>query len=189
MFVFAEVKAVARFIWRSPHHFDSFIHWLDQLDPSRALASWGFAPADVTLGRERRFQRAGVSLPADEQPSETWNDVHRDGRHAASTKRIGLLHIEILQAGGWTRANMGDAFSAEDVFVMVVSDGCVAVTSTKYDCVAPAWKADERRAFRIPVNDGAATLSLACFNERKREDRAIGTVSRCAAEPSRRTPV
>ena len=104
VFVFAEVKAIARFIWRSPHHFDSFIHWLDQLDPSRALASWGFAPADVTLGRERRFQRAGISLPADEQPSETWTDVHRDGRHAASTKRIGLLHIEILQAGGWTRA-------------------------------------------------------------------------------------
>ena len=56
VFVFAEIKAVARFIWRSPHHFDAFIHWLDTLDPSRALASWGFAPADVTLGRERRFQ-------------------------------------------------------------------------------------------------------------------------------------
>ena len=31
VFVFAEVKAIARFIWRSPHHL-IFIHWLDQLD-------------------------------------------------------------------------------------------------------------------------------------------------------------
>ena len=44
VFVFAEVTAVLRFIGRSPHHFDSFIHWLDQLDPSRALASWASRP-------------------------------------------------------------------------------------------------------------------------------------------------
>ena len=32
VFVFAEIKAVLRFIWRSPHHFDAFIHWLDTPD-------------------------------------------------------------------------------------------------------------------------------------------------------------
>lgn len=176
-FVLTEISAILRFIWRSPHHFDAFIHWLDQLDPSRALASWGFAPVQTFNGRERRLQGKGRLLAADDRPSDTWTDVHRDGRHAASSKRIGVVEIEVLQAGGWTRAMMGDAFSAEDVFVMVVCDGCVGVTCTKDDCVAPAWGSQERRAFRLPVYDAAATLSLACFNERTKEDWPIG---RCA---------
>ena len=58
-FVLTEISAILRFIWRSPHHFDAFIHWLDQLDPSRALASWGFAPVQTFNGRERRLQGKG----------------------------------------------------------------------------------------------------------------------------------
>ena len=45
---------------------------------------------------------------------------------------------------------------------MVVSDGCVADQYGR-DCVAPAWKHNERRAFRIPVNDGAATFVHSVF--------------------------
>lgn len=39
------------------------------------------------------------------------------------------LDVEVLCAGGWTRSGVGDVFTDEDCYALLVCDGCVARTS------------------------------------------------------------
>ena len=50
-------------------------------------------------------------------------------------------------------------------------------TNTKDDAVAPAWKRNERRAFRFPVADPAATLFCGVFDQYGKTDWPIGRCS------------
>ena len=166
--------------------------WLETFDASRALAATQFRfllrARETRTGMRRLFQRAGAAKEPDLAPSDFYDirDASRRGRisceswvwpSSVPSESCGSVEVEVLQAGGWTRANMGDAFTAEDVFVVVVCDGGVGQTTTQLDAVAPAWGADERRAFRFPVADPAATLFLGVFDEGFDGDVPIG---RCA---------
>ena len=57
VFVFAELKAIARFIWRSPHHFDSVYSLVGPTGPESGAGVVG-------LRARRRYIRKGAALPA-----------------------------------------------------------------------------------------------------------------------------
>ena len=119
------VYGTVSFLINFPSHFEAFVKWIDSLDPSQALASSKIgayllnsaarqADGAWKAAKGRALQRKGHTNPVDEGPSEHWVEVHADSHHLREG-RVGFVSVEVLQAGGWTRANMGDAFSAEDV--------------------------------------------------------------------------
>ena len=51
---------------------------------------------------------------------------------------VGTVEVEVICAGGWTSVGVGDAFSAEDCYALVVLDGGVGITSIKDNAKVPA---------------------------------------------------
>ena len=118
------VYSTVSFLINFPSHFEAFVKWIDSLDPSQALASSKIgayllnsaarqADGAWRAAKGRALQRKGHTNPVDEGPSDHWVEVHADSHHLREG-RVGFVSVEVLQAGGWTRANMGDAFSRAD---------------------------------------------------------------------------
>ena len=115
------VYGTVSFLINFPSHFEAFVKWIDSLDPSQALASSKIgayllnsaarqADGAWKAAKGRALQRKGHTNPVDESPSEHFVEVHADSHHLREG-RVGFVSVEVLQAGGWTRANMGDAFT------------------------------------------------------------------------------
>ena len=96
--------------------------------------------------------------------------------------------VEVLAAGGWSRAGLGDTFSSEDSFALLVLDGGVARTSAVKDSKAPVWAASDRRAFRFAIADPSATLFVALFDEDPDPLSTDDPIGRCALAPRSLAP-
>jgi len=108
------------------------------------------------------LRRAAKQRDVDLGPSERFVEVRDEGELVPA---LGVLQVEVLQAGGWASKGVGDVFSAEDVYVLLTVDGRVARTNTRNDARAPIWGREERRAFEIEVRDPCATLCVAVLDE------------------------
>ena len=97
---------------------------LDKRDPTGAASRVaGKIPSLGGYGKLSRPKEVKDS-PVDLAPSETIVDVRVEHRHRPE-KTIGSVTVEVLQAGGWARTGLGDTFSSEDVFALIVCDGGV----------------------------------------------------------------
>ena len=123
------LMAFIAFIMSRRQAFESLMEFLETFDASRVLASTQFrflvGDREIKSRARKLLQAKGASLEPDLAPSNFF-DVRRDSRRATQ-ERCGSVDVEILQAGGWTRGNMGDTFTAEDVFCIVICDGGVSL--------------------------------------------------------------
>eukprot|EP00629_Pelagomonadales_sp_RCC1024_P006352 CAMPEP_0119263948 /NCGR_PEP_ID=MMETSP1329-20130426/3194_1 /TAXON_ID=114041 /ORGANISM="Genus nov. species nov., Strain RCC1024" /LENGTH=245 /DNA_ID=CAMNT_0007263687 /DNA_START=44 /DNA_END=778 /DNA_ORIENTATION=+ len=154
---------------------DGFIKKIDGLDPTKAIPKLG----SMKLGKKDRASSRDKEENIDEAPSATVERVVVEAKHRPE-KPVGTVTVEVLAAGGWARAGMGDSFSSEDVFALVVCDGGVARTDVKPDARVPIWASTERRAFAFDVADPSATLYCALLDEDSDPFSEDDPIGRCA---------
>ena len=94
-------------------------------------------------------------LPGTMEPDLKWSENFTKVRSLTPREELGHLRVEVLQAGGWP-PGQGELVSLEDCYVVLTCGGLVARTSTKENSAAPAWRADEWRAFEFTISDPSA---------------------------------
>lgn len=160
---------------------DGWLETIENLDPSKNLK--GIGKIGAQLNKINPLQALTKNHDGekfqDTRPSEVFEEVHVDARFRPGAPK-GTVEVELLCAGGWTSVGVGDTFSAEDCYGLVVLDGGVGITSIKDNAKVPAWSADERRAFRFRVVDPAATLYVAIFDDDPNPLQSDDPIGRCA---------
>mmetsp|Transcript_6353 Transcript_6353/g.20056 ORF Transcript_6353/g.20056 Transcript_6353/m.20056 type:complete len:822 (-) Transcript_6353:111-2576(-) len=164
--------------------FDGFLSKLDSLDPSKTLS--GMRLPSLT-GSVSKKTSSSEDPAVDTDASTSFHDVVVEARHRPEAI-VGEVTVEVLAAGGWSRAGLGDTFSSEDSFALLVLDGGVARTSAVKDSKAPVWAASDRRAFRFAIADPSATLFVALFDEDPDPLSTDDPIGRCALAPRSLAP-
>jgi hypothetical protein len=160
---------------------DGWLDTIESLDPSKNLK--GVGKVAGTLNKFNPLHHLTKTHDGEKyqdlRPSEVFEDVLVDARFRPGAP-VGTVEVEVICAGGWTSVGVGDAFSAEDCYALVVLDGGVGITSIKDNAKVPAWSADERRAFRFRIVDPAATLYVAIFDDDPNPLQSDDPIGRCA---------
>eukprot|EP00966_Prymnesium_polylepis_P054474 1259213-Prymnesium_polylepis.1 len=93
---------------------------------------------------------------------------------------LGTLSVEVLQAAHLPKM---DWPSENDVYALVVFEGCAAATSTLQDAVMPRWHRHAARAMRFPVRAPYSGVMPAAGKPARPRRRGQGEAMRRAVRP------